>query len=272
MSRTRPSDAAVEQRRQQILDHVIEHGEARIDDLTTRFGVSLMTMHRDLDDLAERRLLRKLRGKVAAYPALTIETAARFGETLHNGEKDALAEAAARQVEAGQTVFIDDSTTLFPLARRLATFSGLTVLTNSLHAARLLAEAEGSNDIVLAGGKYSPEFDSCSGPEVLNFLDSTRADVAFVSVSAVAVGRLYHPVRDYAELKKAVLKAANHNVLVVDHSKFGRTATYAHGTVADYDLLITGETTPTEEIEAALNAGTAIEIVEHVEEGQPYDS
>jgi DeoR/GlpR family transcriptional regulator of sugar metabolism len=107
---------------------------------------------------------------------------------------------------------------------------------------------------------------------VLNLLDSIRADVSFVSVTAVAVGRLYHPDRDYAELKKAALKVANHNVLVVDHSKFGRTATYAHGDVGDYDLLITGETTPTEEIEAALNAGTAIEIVEHVEEGQPYDS
>ena len=125
---------------------------------------------------------------------------------------------------------------------------------------------------MLAGGRYSPEYDSCAGPEVLNLLDDVRADVAFVSVTAVAVGRLFHPDRDYAELKKAVLRAANHNVLVVDHSKFGRTATYAHGTVGDYDLLVTGETTPTEEIEAAINAGTAIEIVEHVQEGQPYDS
>lgn len=107
---------------------------------------------------------------------------------------------------------------------------------------------------------------------MLNLLDSIRADVSFVSVTAVAIGRLYHPDRDYAELKKTALKIANHSVLVVDHSKFGRTATYAHGDVGDYDLLITGETTPTEEIEAALNAGTAIEIVEHVEEGQPYDS
>ena len=269
MSRTRPSDAAVEHRRQQILDHVIEQGEVRIDDLTARFKVSLMTMHRDLDDLAERRLLRKLRGKVEAYPVLTIETAARFSDSFHSAEKEALGEAAAQQVQPGQTVFVDDSTTLFPLVARLAEIDGLTVITNSLHAARLLGPRV---DVVLAGGRYNHEFDSCTGPEVLNLLDNTRADVAFVSVSAVAVGRLYHPERDYAELKKAVLKAANHNVLVVDHSKFGRTATYAHGTVADYDLLITGETTPTEEIEAALNAGTTIEIVEHVEEGQPYDS
>jgi DeoR/GlpR family transcriptional regulator of sugar metabolism len=269
MSRTRPSDAAVEQRRQEILDHVIELGGARIDDLTARFGVSLMTMHRDLDDLAERRLLRKLRGKVEAYPTLTIETAARFRDTLHSAEKEALGEAAARQVQPGQTVFVDDSTTLFPLVRRLAEVDDLTVITNSLHAARLLGPAV---RVVLAGGRYNHEFDSCTGPDVLALLQNTRADVAFVSVSAVAVGRLYHPVQDYAELKKAVLRAANHNVLVVDHSKFGRTATYAHGNVGDYDLLITGEATPTEEIEAALNAGTAIEIVESVEEGQPYDS
>jgi len=234
VSRTRPSDAAVEQRRQEILDHVVEAGEARIDDLTARFRVSLMTMHRDLDDLAERGLLRKLRGKVAAFPTLTRESA-----DTNSGEKEALGEAAARQVRPGQTVFIDDSTTLFPLVRRLAAVEGLTVITNSLQA---------------------------------ELLHNTRADVAFVSVTAVAVGRLFHPVREYADLKRAVLQAANHNVLVVDHSKFGRTATYAHGTVGDYDLLITSEETPTEEIEAALNAGVALEIVEHVDEGQPYDS
>ncbi|QRP45338.1 DeoR/GlpR family DNA-binding transcription regulator [Amycolatopsis sp. FDAARGOS 1241] len=267
MPKTRPSDAAVEQRRQDILDHVIERGEVRIDDLTARFGVSLMTMHRDLDDLAERRLLRKLRGKVEAYPALTMETASRF--TLHSAEKVALAEAAVKHVEPGQTVFVDDSTTLFPLVERLAEIPGLTVITNSLRAARLLGTGV---DVVVAGGRYDAEYDSCSGPDVLALLDRTRADVAFVSVSAVAVGRLFHPVRDYAELKKAVLRAANRNVLVLDHSKFGRTATYAHGDVGDYDLLITSEATPTEEIEAALNAGTAVETVEHVEEGQPYDS
>jgi len=267
--KTRPSDAVVEQRRQDILDHVIEQGEARIDDLTSKFKVSLMTMHRDLDDLAERRLLRKLRGKVEAYPALTIESAARFRDTLHHGEKEALGDAAANHVQPGQTVFVDDSTTLLPLVKRLAEIDALTVVTNSLHAARLLGPKV---DVVLAGGRYSHEYDSCAGPEVLNLLDSIRADVSFVSVTAVAVGRLFHPDRDYAELKKAALKVANHNVLVVDHSKFGRTATYAHGDVGDYDLLITGEATPTEEIEAALNAGTAIEIVEHVAEGQPYDS
>ncbi|GAA3538376.1 DeoR/GlpR family DNA-binding transcription regulator [Amycolatopsis ultiminotia] len=265
--KARPSDAVVEQRRREILDHVIEQGEVRIDDLTARFGVSLMTMHRDLDELAARRLLRKLRGKVEAYSTHTMEAAGRC--TFHSAEREALAEVAIRQVEPGHTVFVDDSTTLFPLVEQLSAVDGLTVITNSLQAARLLGDGV---EVVVAGGRYHPEYDSCSGPDVLALLERTRADVAFVSVSAVAVGRLFHPVRDYAELKKAVLRAANRNVLVLDHAKFGHTATYAHGTVADYDLLITSDATPTEEIEAALNAGTAVEMVEHVEEGQPYDS
>src|SRR3569833_942375 len=126
-----------------------------------------MTMHRDLDDLAERRLLRKLRGKVEAYPALTIATAARFRDTLHHGEKDALGEAAANHVQPGQNVCVDDSTTLLPLVKRLAETDALTAGTNSLHAARLLGP---KNDVVLAGGRYSPEYDTCAGPELLNLL------------------------------------------------------------------------------------------------------
>jgi DeoR/GlpR family transcriptional regulator of sugar metabolism len=246
LARTRPSEAEVEQRRQDILRHVIESGEVRIDELTERFGVSLMTMHRDLDDLAERRLLRKLRGKVAAYPALTLETAKRFREGLNLAVKEALADVAIAEVEPGQTVFLDDSTTLFPLARKLT--GPLVVITNSLEVARILGGAA-EVEVLLLGGHYT-EFDSCIGPDTIAALGRMRADVAFVSATAVACGRLYHPDREYAELKTAALRVADRNVLVVDHSKFGRTATYAYGDVSDYDLVITDEETPGDELAA----------------------
>jgi DeoR/GlpR family transcriptional regulator of sugar metabolism len=258
MAKTRPSDAAVEQRRQDVLEYVIERREVRIDDLPERFGVSLMTIHRDLDDLAERRLLVKLRGKAEAYPALTVETATRFRDGLNQPEKEALAIAAAAQVEPGQTVFLDDSTTLFPLVQRLAEIKQLVVITNSLRIAQMLGQAV---EVILLGGRYSTEFDSCMGPHVLAALDRVRADIGFVSVTAVAAGRLYHPVQDYAELKMAALRASNRNVLLVDNSKFGKTATYPHGNVGDYDLLITDDAAPTPEIEAAVNFGTAVELV-----------
>ncbi|GHE96271.1 DeoR family transcriptional regulator [Amycolatopsis deserti] len=260
----RPSDAEVEQRRQEVLRHVIDCGEVRIDQLTEQFGVSLMTMHRDLDDLAERRLLRKLRGKVAAYPALTMETAKRFRENLNLPVKEALSALAFEQVSAGQTVFVDDSTTLFPLVRRFPELGRLVVITNSLEEARILGEAEGV-EVLLLGGRYT-EFDSCSGPDTVAALGRMRADVGFVSATAVAGGRLYHPVRDYADLKTAALAASNRNVLVVDHSKFGRTATYDYGDVGAYDVVITDDETPAEEIAAMRALGVEVLVAQLREE------
>lgn len=250
----------MEERRQDVLRHVIAHGEARIDELGRHFGVSLMTMHRDLDELAERGLLRKLRGKVAAFPALTMETATRFRETLHQQEKSALASAACTEIAPGSTVLLDCSSTLFPLAERAGEIAGLTVVTNSLRIARTLGPADGV-ETVLIGGRYIAEFDSCTGPDVIGALGGIRADVAFASATAVAGGRLYHPVQDFAAMKLAALRAANRNVLLVDHSKFGKTATYAHGEVSDYDLVLTDERTPQCEIDAMTELGATVRVV-----------
>ncbi|GAA3507785.1 DeoR/GlpR family DNA-binding transcription regulator [Actinomadura keratinilytica] len=258
--RGRPSEAAVEQRRQAILRHVIEHGEARIDDLAARFGVSLMTVHRDLDDLVERRLLRKLRGRVAALPSLTVESAERFRERRHAAEKDALCAAVADLVRPGSTVLLDDSTTLHPLARRLTAVEGLTVVTNSLAIAMILGHAD-AVEVVLLGGRYRGDFNSCSGPDVTAALARITAEQAFVSAAAVLAGRLFHPSRDSAEVKEAMLAAAHRNILLADHSKFGKTATYAYGDAARYDLVVTDAATPAEEIDALRGLGVPVQIV-----------
>lgn len=256
MAGARPSEAAVDQRRQDVLRYVIDCGQARIDDLAEHFGVSLMTMHRDLDDLAARRLLRKLRGRVEAFPSLTMETATRFRVGLHVAEKEAIASAAAGEVRPGSTVVLDDSSTLFPLARRLTEVEELTVITNSVGVARILAD--GQREVVLLGGRFRGEFDSCTGPDVLRSLSRLRADLAVMSATTITEGYLFHPVQDYAEIKEAMCASATGSVLLVDHSKFGKTATYAHGDVGAYDLVVTDEPTPEHELDAIRGFGTQV--------------
>lgn len=237
---------------------VVDRGEARIDELAEVFGVSLMTMHRDLDDLATRHLLRKLRGRVESFPSLTMETATRFREGLHVPEKEALAAATVGEVRAGDTVILDDSSTLFPLARRLTGVERLTVVTNSFAIARTLSGAQ--REVVFLGGRFRGEFDSCTGPDVLRALSRLRADLAIVSATAIAHGRLFHPIQDFAEIKEAVCGAAARNLLLVDHSKFGKTATYAHGDVSMYDLVVTDEATPEEETAAMRELATKVRV------------
>ncbi|NYH76931.1 DeoR/GlpR family transcriptional regulator of sugar metabolism [Actinopolyspora biskrensis] len=258
MVAARPSEAAVEQRRQEVLRFVVDSGRARIDELAARFGVSLMTMHRDLDDLAARHLLRKFRGRVESFPSLTMETATRFRVGLHVAEKEAMAAASVGEVRSDSTVILDDSSTLLPFARRLTGIERLTAATNSFGVARALSG--GRREVLMIGGRFREEFDSCTGPDVLRGLSRLRADLAVTSATAVAQGRLFHPIQEFAEIKEAMCAAAERRVLLVDHSKFGKTATYAHGGVDAYDLVVTDEATPAEEIAAIREHGTEVRV------------
>ncbi|GGM38674.1 DeoR family transcriptional regulator [Longimycelium tulufanense] len=257
--KARPSEAAVEQRRQDILGLVLDRGELRIAELAERFDVSLMTMHRDLDDLAARHLLRKLRGRVASFPPLTVETATRFREGLRLAEKSALAAAAIGEVVPGSTVLVDDSTTNFPLAGQLTRIERLTVITNSVRVAQTVASAPEAS-VVFIGGRYHGEFESTSGPDTLRALASIRPDLAFVSATAITHGHLYHPVQDYALIKQEICRSAARSVLLVDHSKFGRTATYPHGDVGSFDLVVTDDRIPAEELQAIRDFGVEVRV------------
>jgi DeoR/GlpR family transcriptional regulator of sugar metabolism len=260
MGSARPSEAAVEQRRQEILRYVVDRRETRIDALADRFEVSLMTMHRDLDDLASRKLLRKHRGRVEAFPSMTMETATRFRERLNESGKELLAAASVDQVQAGSTIIMDDSTTLFPLARRLVGIEQLTVFTNSVRVAQILSQSANA-EVMLVGGRYQQEYDSSTGPEVLRSLSRLRADVSFSSTPAITGGRLFHPIRDYAEIKEAMWASAGRNVLLADHSKFGRTATFAYGDARSYDLVVTDDGVPSDELDAVRDLEVEVRVV-----------
>ncbi|MDQ8702646.1 DeoR/GlpR family DNA-binding transcription regulator [Streptomyces sp. LHD-70] len=253
----RPSQAAVEQRRQEILRHVAEHGETRIDVLAERFDVSLMTMHRDLDDLAGRHLLRKVRGRAVAFPALTMETATRFREGSNVVVKEALCAAVAERITPGATLLMDDSSTLFPLAELIRGVRNLTVVTNSVGLAQRLGTAQ-ELSVTLLGGRFHGEFNSCTGPDVVRALGRIHADLALMSATAVLEGRLFHPLQEYAEVKEAMLDSARRAVLLADHSKFGKTATYAYGTAARYEEVVTDAGTPDAEADAIRALGVGV--------------
>lgn len=259
MRSSRGSEIEVEQRRQSVLRHVADEGEVRIDDLAGRLGVSVMTMHRDLDNLQERKLLFKRRGVATAFSTVTMESSLRFREHANREFKQAVGELLVDQVKPGSTVLVDCGSTLFPLAHRLGGIDGVRVVTNSLRVAQQLADS--SAEVTLLGDRVHADFESCAGPEVLRALDRIRVDVAFVTATCVHEGKLFHPVREFAENKEAYLASADSSVLAVDHSKFGRTATYAYGDIGGYDLLVTDNHIPAAETSAAHRLGVDVRTV-----------
>lgn len=119
-----------EERLLAISDAVITAGSVKIEDLPESFGVSLMTIHRDLDTLAAQGLLRKTRGLVTALGSSLAEASTEYRTRINTEAKKAVAKAAFEFIEPGQAIILDDSTTGLQLAELLPERLPLTVMTN----------------------------------------------------------------------------------------------------------------------------------------------
>ena len=224
-------------RRQLIAETVISEGSMRIEDLTSRFGISLMTAHRDLDELASRGLLRKMRGVVSAAPTSLIEASDAWRTARQGAEKRAIAAMAAAELEPGQAAFFDDSTTVFEMVPHLNARVPLTAITNSL---TLMTALRGTPDITLLGlgGQLHNWCNAFLGPVASSGIRGLRADLAFMSTAAITDGQAFHQSPEMVEIKRAMLDCADRRILLADHSKFTRRALHSMAGLREFDLVI----------------------------------
>ena len=131
------------ERRELIRNLVLRHGYARIDDLSKQLGVSLMTIHRDLDALSHQGYLTKIRGGATANPNALLESRVTERTLAMRDEKASIAAHCASLLSPGQTVFFDDSTTAMAVLPHLIACTPITVATNFLPVINKLAGAPG---------------------------------------------------------------------------------------------------------------------------------
>lgn len=214
-----------------------EHGSATAGELAELTGVSVMTVHRDVDDLARRGLLRKFRGGVSAQPSSVFESDVEYRLGARLEQKRAIAECATALVEPGTSLLLDDSTTALQLARRLEQFTPLTVVTNYR---RVIDELCGVTDIrlIALGGEYSRTHDSFNGLSCTEAIARVHVDVAFVSTSAMSTTMTFHQEQEIVQVKRAMLASASRRVLLMDSGKLTRTALHQLTPLSGYDDLV----------------------------------
>jgi len=149
-------------RQAEIAAYVVKNGSVSANDLVEAFGVSVMTVHRDLDELERQGVVRKYRGGVSAQPTSVFESNVAYRLTTAQAEKAALARHARAMIEPGMSVMLDDSTSALALIDLFEDITPLTVATNFLPAITKLVE---HRDITLValGGIYSATHDSFGG-------------------------------------------------------------------------------------------------------------
>jgi DeoR/GlpR family transcriptional regulator of sugar metabolism len=248
-------------RQRQIIEHVVGSGFASAADLAALTGVSLMTVQRDIDDLAGRGILRKVHGGVSALPSTVFEASSEIRMQLQPQAKTALALKALEFIEAGMSVMLDDSTTVFALARQLNKIGPLTVITNYRQSIELFRENDDIR-LIVTGGQYSRTHDSFIGlPNDASF-SSYAVDVVFQSTSTMGTEMTYHQEQDVVHMKRAMLKAGTRRVLMMDGTKIGRTSLHHYVPVSEFTDVIFTDDVPADFV-SAVAQHTKVHIAPH---------
>ena len=242
-----------------ITELVLGAGTMRIDELAEVFGVSTMTIHRDLDTLDGKGILRKSRGFVAAVATSLFEAGTEYRARQAKADKEAVSRAAFSLVEPGQAVILDDSTTGLYLAELLPHRQPLTVITNFQRVINVLVGHPGIA-LISSGGQYFQWCEAYMGTVALAGLGTLRADIAFISSPAVTDGACYHQHHDAVLVKKAMFDAARKRVLYVDHTKFRLRALHEHHKISDFDVVIVDSNTAPQDLEILYNTGVEVMV------------
>lgn len=212
-----------DERRNAIVALVQNEKTVQVDVLADQLGVSRMTIHRDLDLLESRGLLRKDRGSATAESSLLFESNFHYRAQLEQTEKHELARAARALIEPGNVVMIDDSTTTLAICAELETIEHVTVITNSLAVCERLRSFS-NVQLILTGGNYSDTLQGFYGLICEQSLSRLRADWAFLSASAAIGTSLYHQDQEVVRMKRALMAAAERRVLLLTAGKFATRA------------------------------------------------
>ncbi|GII29219.1 DeoR/GlpR family DNA-binding transcription regulator [Planotetraspora mira] len=248
-------------RRQAMAEHVMRQGSSSVTELAETFSVSVMTVHRDLDELERQGMVRKFRGGATAQASSVFESNIVYRLTAHQEEKEAIARYVAGLVEPGNSIMLDDSTTALAVARHLGDVTPLTVVTNFLEAIKLLTGVPGIRLIAL-GGEYHPTHDSFLGVACVDAVEAMNTDLVIVSTSAVSDRYAFHQEQEIVLVKRAMLQSGTRRILAIDHSKLGRVALHRVAPLDVFDTIVVDSLAPGEAIDRLRERHLNVEIAE----------
>jgi DeoR/GlpR family transcriptional regulator of sugar metabolism len=230
-----------QQRQQAILDLVQQHGGMRVAELVREFGVSDMTVRRDLEVLAERGLVTKVHGGATTVGTASTEEPGFAAKSVRQREeKEAIARRAAQLVRPGTAIAVSAGTTTWTLANHLTDVPELTVVTNSIQIADVFYRGgRADQTIVLTGGIRTPS-DALVGPVAVTAIRSLNVDLLLLGVHGMSTRAGFTtPNLMEAETDRAMVTAARRLAVLADHTKWGTVGLSTIARLADADVLVT---------------------------------
>ena len=224
------------ERRQDILRLLQQRKSMTVKELCDALYASAATVRRDLAALEQAGLVARSFGGAVLCEVFPDQRpfSVRSGE--QTAQKKRIAAKAAPLIRAGETVFLDASTTTHFLVPHLRDIPDLTVITNSPHTCVALAE-QGVRSLC-TGGELLAGSLALVGSDAERFVREIRAHVCVFSARGLCDGEITDSSKAERDLKLAMLKNAVRSIFLCDSSKVGARYPYVVGTVAQVDAVV----------------------------------
>jgi DeoR family fructose operon transcriptional repressor len=214
-------------------------GRVDVGDMAAELGVAPETIRRDLGILERQGVVRRVYGGAVTVERLDFEPGVAQRDQTNAAEKDRIARAALDEVPDRGTVLLDAGTTTSRLATLLPADRELTVVTNSVTVASIVA-TRANLTLHMLGGRVRGTTLATVDSWTLGALGGLLVDVAFLGANGFSAEHgCTTPDIAEAAVKAAMVAAARRRVLLADHSKYGTDQLSRFAQLSEIDVLIT---------------------------------
>ncbi|PQD96633.1 DeoR family transcriptional regulator [Pradoshia eiseniae] len=210
------------ERHQYIIDKIKQEGFVKIQKLIKELNASESTIRRDLSQLEEMQLLKRVHGGAESVKKRGQEATITEKSTRHLQEKKAIAKYAAGLIEEGDCIYLDAGTTTLEMIPYIKD-KAITVVTNGIQQAAALKDC----DIItyLIGGRIKKSTNALIGSQAIQNLTYYRFDKCFLGMNGIHPEWGYStPDPEEAVLKKSAIDLGKESYVLADYSKLGETS------------------------------------------------
>lgn len=259
-----------EERLQRILQVIQKDGHAIAGDLARNFGVSEVTIRRDLSELDERGFVRRAHGGAIISTSAAFETPIIRRLEQEKECKEAIARTAAAMIRDGESIFIGSGSTTAYVARYLTNHKHLTVVTNALNVSTDLATAVDITVVVLGGMMRHDEL-SLIGHIAEQSLCEVTFDKVIIGIPAIDLkAGLTNDYLPEVITDRTILNRAREVILVADHTKCGMVASAFVAPLNQVNSFITDNQTSPEFLEGVRAQGVKVIVANDVRVGTTH--
>ena len=249
---------STEERREEIIAIIQENGKVKVSELSERYGISEVSIRKDLELLEAEGHLSRVHGGAVGLNKLYVNMDLNERYKTNAIAKKKLADLAARFIEDNDTIMMNAGTTLTYVLRAIRNKKNITIVTNSVQNATEAALYSDFN-VILLGGELDSKYQFTFGEDAISQLENYHANKCILSVDGISASAgltLYYS--NEASLVKKMIDSSGSVIITADSSKVGKNVFARITDASKTDILITTHTENKTELDLLRKLGVKI--------------